>query len=94
MGIYFEYLEWEFIISVLASFVCVVIKAIVTDNSSLFSQVSSSLFPCELSKECVTLAEEAVEAAVKAWGEKSLAELEAEDRLSYACERVSHYKGC
>lgn len=50
-------------------------------------KVSSSLFPCELSKECVTLAEEAVEAAVKAWGEKSLAELEAEDRLSYACER-------
>uniref|UniRef100_A0A7I4C591 chloroplast protein-transporting ATPase n=1 Tax=Physcomitrium patens TaxID=3218 RepID=A0A7I4C591_PHYPA len=50
-------------------------------------KVNPSLFPCELSNDCATLAEEAVEAAVNAWGEKALPELEAEDRLSYACER-------
>lgn len=32
---------------------------------------------------------DAVETAVDAWGEKSMTELEAEDRLSYACEKVS-----
>ena len=69
------------------------IRQPVTDNPSLFSQVNASLFPCELSKECLTLAEEAVEDAVKAWGEKALPELEAEDRLSYACERVSNNDG-
>lgn len=34
------------------------------------------------------MAENAVDVAVKAWGEKSLSELEAEDRLSYASEKV------
>lgn len=89
----FEELDLEFIVSVIENFPCVNIIVIATDNSSLFSQVNSSLFPCEMSKECVTVAEEAVEAAVKAWGEKALPELEAEDRLSYACERVSHHEG-
>ncbi len=51
-------------------------------------QVNETLFPCELSKETTSLAEEAVESAAKIWGEKSLSELEAEDRLSYACEKV------
>ena len=57
-----------------------------------FLQVNASLFPCEVSKESARQAEEAVEAAVKAWGAKSLAELEAEDRLSFACERVGNQK--
>jgi preprotein translocase subunit SecA len=50
-------------------------------------KVNEALFPCELSKETTSLAEEAVESAAKVWGEKSLSELEAEDRLSYACEK-------
>jgi preprotein translocase subunit SecA len=50
-------------------------------------KVNEALFPCELSKETTSLAEEAVESAAKIWGEKSLSELEAEDRLSYACEK-------
>ncbi|CAM6100598.1 unnamed protein product [Calypogeia fissa] len=50
-------------------------------------KVSASLFPCELSEDTISLATSAVEAAVKTWGEKSLAALEAEDRLSYACEK-------
>ncbi|CAK9233356.1 unnamed protein product [Sphagnum troendelagicum] len=50
-------------------------------------KVNEALFPCELSKEMTSLAEEAVESAAKIWGEKSLSELEAEDRLSYACEK-------
>lgn len=52
-------------------------------------QVSASLFPCELSEDTISLATKAVDAAAKVWGEKSLADLEAEDRLSYACEKVS-----
>ena len=34
------------------------------------------------------MAEEAVELAVKTWDQRSLTELEAEDRLSYSCEKV------
>lgn len=51
-------------------------------------QVNESLFPCELSKENINLAEKAVELAVKTWGRRSLTELEAEERLSYSCEKV------
>lgn len=50
-------------------------------------KVSESLFPCTLSKEKTKLAEEAVEVAVKMWGQRSLTELEAEERLSYSCEK-------
>nr|CAD1829679.1 unnamed protein product [Ananas comosus var. bracteatus] len=50
-------------------------------------KVSESLFPCELSKETVSLAKDAVEMAVKTWGQRTLTELEAEERLSYSCER-------
>ncbi|XP_055817998.1 protein translocase subunit SecA, chloroplastic [Solanum dulcamara] len=50
-------------------------------------KVSESLFPCTLSKEKTKLAEEAVDVAVKMWGPKSLTELEAEERLSYSCEK-------
>ncbi|XP_060217525.1 protein translocase subunit SECA1, chloroplastic [Lycium barbarum] len=50
-------------------------------------KVNESLFPCTLSKEKTKLAEEAVEVAVKMWGSRSLTELEAEERLSYCCEK-------
>lgn len=50
--------------------------------------MNESLFPCALSKENTNLAEEAVQLAVKTWGQRSLTELEAEERLSYSCEKV------
>ncbi|PKA48894.1 Protein translocase subunit SECA1, chloroplastic [Apostasia shenzhenica] len=50
-------------------------------------KVKESLFPCELSPETVSLAKDAVESAVKSWGQRSLTELEAEERLSYSCEK-------
>jgi hypothetical protein len=62
-------------------------REVVTILSGLL-QVNETLFPCKLSKETTSLAEEAVESAAKIWGERSLSELEAEDRLSYACEKV------
>lgn len=51
-------------------------------------QVNESLFPCKLSNENTKLAEEAVQLAVGSWGQRSLTELEAEERLSYSCEKV------
>ncbi|MCL7023842.1 hypothetical protein MKW94_019073, partial [Papaver nudicaule] len=50
-------------------------------------KVNENLFPCNLSKQKITAAEEAVELAVKTWGPRSLTELEAEERLSYSCEK-------
>ncbi|XP_057963745.1 protein translocase subunit SecA, chloroplastic isoform X2 [Malania oleifera] len=50
-------------------------------------KVNERLFPCKLSDKNSQLAEEAVELAVKSWGQKSLTELEAEERLSYSCEK-------
>ncbi|KAL6621241.1 hypothetical protein ACP70R_033673 [Stipagrostis hirtigluma subsp. patula] len=50
-------------------------------------KTNDSLFPCELSKETLSSVTDAVEVAVKEWGEKSLTELEAEERLSYSCEK-------
>ncbi|CAN6467046.1 unnamed protein product [Victoria cruziana] len=50
-------------------------------------KVTESLFPCELSKERAALAEDAVDLAVRTWGKRSLTELEAEERLSYSCEK-------
>lgn len=35
------------------------------------------------------MAEEAVQLAVKTWGQRSITELEAEERLSYSCEKVN-----
>lgn len=52
--------------------------------------MNEKLFPCKLSNEKAKLAEEAVQSAVEAWGQKSLTELEAEERLSYSCEKVSN----
>ncbi|VFQ59547.1 unnamed protein product [Cuscuta campestris] len=50
-------------------------------------KVNESLFPCKLSKEIYKLAEETVQLAIKIWGPRSLTELEAEERLSYSCEK-------
>ncbi|KAL2935104.1 Protein translocase subunit SecA chloroplastic [Bienertia sinuspersici] len=50
-------------------------------------KVKETLFPCKLSHENAKLAEEAVQLAVKTWGQRSLSELEAEERLSYSCEK-------
>ncbi|CAK7348540.1 unnamed protein product [Dovyalis caffra] len=50
-------------------------------------KVKESLFPCKLSNENTKLAEEAVQLAVRTWGQRSLTELEAEERLSYSCEK-------
>lgn len=53
-----------------------------------FHQVNETLFPCKLSKTNLELAEDAVNLAVQTWGKRSLTELEAEERLSYSCEKV------
>lgn len=50
-------------------------------------QVNENLFPCDLSKDAISLAKDAVEFAVEKWGQRSLTELEAEERLSYSCEK-------
>ncbi|KAI4349807.1 hypothetical protein L6164_010361 [Bauhinia variegata] len=50
-------------------------------------KVNEKLFPCNLSNENIKLAEEGVQLAVKTWGQRSLTELEAEERLSYSCEK-------
>ncbi|PON43237.1 Protein translocase subunit SecA [Parasponia andersonii] len=50
-------------------------------------KVDENLFPCNLSNENAKLAEEAVKLAVETWGRRSLTELEAEERLSYSCEK-------
>lgn len=54
-------------------------------------QVNENLFPCKLSNKNTQLAEEAVQLAVKTWGQRSLSELEAEERLSYSCEKVNFF---
>lgn len=51
-------------------------------------EVNPALFPCELSEEALEHANKAVSLAVKVWGEKSLDELDAEDKLSFACEKA------
>lgn len=38
------------------------------------------------------MAEEAVKLAVETWGQRSLTELEAEERLSYSCEKVRFFE--
>ncbi|GMH40256.1 hypothetical protein BSKO_08160 [Bryopsis sp. KO-2023] len=51
-------------------------------------QVAPDLFPCELPEAIETLAKEAVAGAVESWGERTLTALEAEERLSIACEKA------
>jgi hypothetical protein len=46
-----------------------------------------SIFPCQLSDGTLAAARAAVKAAAASWGERSLELLEAEDRLSVACEK-------
>lgn len=50
--------------------------------------VNPGLFPSELSPEAKALCSDAVSSAVKAWGARQLEELEAEDRLAFACEKA------
>ncbi|XP_020226023.1 protein translocase subunit SecA, chloroplastic [Cajanus cajan] len=50
-------------------------------------KVNEKLFPCQLSNKNTDLAEKAVQLAIETWGKRSLTELEAEERLSYACEK-------
>lgn len=50
-------------------------------------KVNEKLFPCQLSNKNADLAEKAVQLAIETWGKRSLTELEAEERLSYACEK-------
>lgn len=58
----------------------------------LIIQVNENLFPCKLSNENAKLVELAVELAVEKWGLRSLTELEAEERLSYSCEKVKFFQ--
>lgn len=46
-----------------------------------------ALFPCALTEGTLSLAKQAISAAVTAWGQRQLTELDAEDRLSVACEK-------
>jgi len=50
--------------------------------------VNPKTFPCELSNEAKKLCQEAVDAAIKTWGEGQLEELDAEERLAFACEKA------
>ena len=51
-------------------------------------RVKDGLYPCELSAEAEKLLSDAVDAAAQAWGERSVDALEAEERLSFACEKA------
>ena len=73
---------------VFAVFTLIFTFTILVLKSCIILQVNESLFPCQLSSTNTKLAEEAVELAVKTWGKRSITELEAEERLSYACEKV------
>ena len=51
-------------------------------------RVKDGLYPCELSAETEKLLVDAVDAAARTWGERSVEALEAEERLSFACEKA------
>ncbi|MGM3306810.1 preprotein translocase subunit SecA [Anabaena sp. WFMT] len=51
-------------------------------------RASPEIFPTQLSKETEQLLKEAVEVAVKEYGERSLPELEAEDKVAIAAEKA------
>ncbi|ADI64957.1 preprotein translocase subunit SecA [Trichormus azollae] len=51
-------------------------------------RASPEVFPTQLSKETEQLLKEAVEVAVKAYGSRSLPELEAEDKVAVAAEKA------
>ncbi len=50
--------------------------------------VNPKIFPCDISEEGMKLAKEAVDAAVQTWGSGQLDELDAEERLAFACEKA------
>ena len=50
-------------------------------------KVKDGLYPCDISQDAKAALTAAVEKAVSAWGERTLDLLEAEDRLSFACEK-------
>ncbi|WP_066375671.1 MULTISPECIES: preprotein translocase subunit SecA [unclassified Anabaena] len=51
-------------------------------------KASPEIFPTQISKEAEQLLKEAVDAAVREYGERSLAELEAEDKVAVAAEKA------
>jgi len=51
-------------------------------------KASPQIYPTDLSKAAETLLKEAVDLAVKTYGERSLAELEAEDKVAVASEKA------
>ena len=51
-------------------------------------RVKDGLYPCDLSPDAADLLKEAVDAAVASRGERSVEALDAEDRLSFACEKA------
>jgi preprotein translocase subunit SecA len=51
-------------------------------------RASPAIFPTQLSKEVEQQLKQAVEAAVKEYGERSLSELEAEDKIAIAAEKA------
>ena len=51
-------------------------------------RASPAIFPTQLSKEVEQQLKQAVEAAVKEYGERSLSELEAEDKIAIATEKA------
>ncbi|KAK3253820.1 hypothetical protein CYMTET_36948 [Cymbomonas tetramitiformis] len=51
-------------------------------------KASEAVFPTELSSDLLAAAKGACEAAEMSWGKNALQELEAEDRLSFACEKA------
>ncbi len=50
--------------------------------------MAPDLYPTEASAEAEALVQAAVKAAVGAWGQRQLLELEAEDQLAFACEKA------
>eukprot|EP00250_Pteridium_aquilinum_P015288 c22496_g1_i1 orf=619-3663(-) len=63
------------------------VQSATNESSRKTWKVNPLLFPCELSNESSQLISDAVQTCTAAWGENSLTELEAEDKLSYACEK-------
>ena len=51
-------------------------------------RVKDGVYPCELTDSTTTLLKDAIESAAKEWGERSVDALDAEERLSFACEKA------
>ncbi len=51
-------------------------------------KVSTQIFPTSLSSDLEKMLKSAVDFAVKQWGERSLPELEAEEKIAIACEKA------